>query len=130
MVLGVDGNGTMQSPTNPVDVAWYRFSARPGQVGNMVMAGHVDYANYGPAVFWFLQDLVPGDEIRVTTETGAVYSYRVTSLATYPEATAPVAEIVGPTDTEMLTLITCAGTFNRSSRAYDRRLVVRAERVN
>ena len=59
-VLTLDGAGAMQDPRTPSAVAWYDFSARPGQLGNVVLAGHVDYEKYGPAVFWRLRDLKPG----------------------------------------------------------------------
>lgn len=126
--LGVDPDGAMQSPKNPTDVAWYRFSSKPGNPGNVVVAGHVDYYNYGAAVFWSLRELRDGDEVMVQTDDGRAYGYRVVSVTAYDEATAPVAEIVGPTTNEVLTLITCTGTFIRSVREYDKRLVVRAER--
>jgi sortase (surface protein transpeptidase) len=42
---------------------------------------------------------------------------------------APVSEIVGPTSREVVTLITCGGTFDSGSRNYSDRLVVRAERI-
>lgn len=129
IALGVDSAGVMQSPSKPMDVAWYRFSAKPGQGSNVVMAGHVDYINFGAAVFYRLRDLKPGDEIKVTLDDGVSTTYRVQSLTWYDEATAPVAEIVGPTEGEMITLITCAGSFDRNTREYNQRLVVRGERV-
>src|SRR4029078_3764455 len=51
ITLGVDAAGIMQSPDNPTDAAWYDFSPKPGNAGNVVMAAHVDFAGYGPAVF-------------------------------------------------------------------------------
>jgi LPXTG-site transpeptidase (sortase) family protein len=128
VILGVDPDGTMQSPNNPRDVGWYTFAARPGQLGNIVMAGHPDYANYGPAVFYRLRELQEGDEVLVQLEDGSRFAYRVLSLTAY-DANAPVAEAVGPTPNESITLITCAGAFDRSLREYDKRLVVRGERV-
>src|SRR6476659_3646847 len=54
--LGVDSKGTMQAPGGPMEVAWYKFSSKPNGGGNVVMSGHVDYANYGPAVFARLRE--------------------------------------------------------------------------
>jgi LPXTG-site transpeptidase (sortase) family protein len=127
-VLGVDANGAMQSPTAPDIVAMYDFSPKPGEGGNTVFAGHVDYAGYGPAVFWRLRELKANDEIQVVRVDGTTVSYRVVSLHSYPFADAPVDEIVGPTDEESLTLITCNGVFDRGTRQYSERLVVRAVR--
>lgn len=128
-VMGVTADGIMQDPPGPTVVAWYDFSARPGAVGNVVMSGHVDYANYGPAVFYRLRDLRAGDEIRVTLADGSVFSYHVQSVTTYDADTAPVSEIVGRTPNESITLITCNGTFDRTSRQYDQRLIVRGARL-
>lgn len=129
VVKGVDAAGVMQSPDNAWDVAWYDFSAHPGFGGNAVFAGHVDYINVGKAVFWDIKDLNPGDVIEVHLQDGTVYKYAVNFKQQYDSATAPVEEIVGPTPKETVTLITCSGTFSSASHQYDKRLVVRAERV-
>jgi LPXTG-site transpeptidase (sortase) family protein len=126
---GLDRAGIMEDPPDPVSVVWYDFSAQPGYTGNVVLAGHVDYHNYGPAVFWDLRKLTVGDRLQVALQDGSSYTYQVASLAYYDAATAPVGEIVGSTPTETLTLITCGGTFNRRAGDYDKRLVVRAIRV-
>jgi hypothetical protein len=62
-------------------------------------------------------------------EDGTVYQYAVSSKIQYDAATAPVDQIVGPTAEETVTLITCSGTFSQSSHQYDKRLVIRAERI-
>lgn len=129
VTLGVDSEGVMEAPDNAWDSAWYDFSAKPGFGGNSVFSGHVDYINVGKAVFWPLKDLQQGDEIEVRLEDGTVYKYAVSALQQYDAATAPVDQIVGPTPTDTVTLITCSGTFNTATRQYDKRLVVRAERV-
>jgi sortase A len=126
--LGVLNGGVMESPHTPVDVGWYRFSAQPGMTGNAVFAGHVDYARYGPAVFYHLRSLKNGDVINVILEDGTKYAYQVVSSVVYNAETAPVQEIVGPTENQTITLITCTGVFDRNVLEYDKRLVVRAER--
>jgi LPXTG-site transpeptidase (sortase) family protein len=128
-VLTLDGRGAMQDPKTPNAVAWYDFSARPGQLGNVVLAGHVDYEKYGPAVFWRLRDLKPGDKVEVGLADGTTFNYEVESLNYYDAATAPVKEITGPTQYEAITLITCGGSFDRRNLSYNQRLVVRATRV-
>ena len=129
VTLGVDPDGVMQSPSTPTDVGWYNFSSVPGQGGNIVISGHVDYINYGPAVFWHLRDLKPNDLIQVVLDDSSVVTYRVTDLTTYNDASAPVQQIVGPTPAETVTLITCTGTFDAQTHSYDERLVVRAVRA-
>jgi LPXTG-site transpeptidase (sortase) family protein len=129
VVKGVDNAGVMIAPDTAYDVAWYDFSAHPGFGGNAVFAAHVDYINVGPAVFWNLKDLEPGDIIDIRLDDGTVYRYAVNFKQQYDAATAPVNDIVGATPKESVTLITCSGTFNSASHQYDKRLVVRAERI-
>ena len=129
VVLGVDANGIMESPDGPTDVAWYDFSSKPGFGSNAVFSGHVDYYNYGPAVFWNLKDLEPEDIIEVRLEDGTVYQYGVVSREMVNAQTANIGEIVGDTANEIITLITCGGTFDASIGEYDQRVVVRAQRL-
>jgi LPXTG-site transpeptidase (sortase) family protein len=129
VVKGVDNAGVMIAPDNAYDVAWYDFSAQPGFGGNAVFAAHVDYINVGPAVFWNLKDLEQGDIIEIQQADGTSIKYAVNFKQQYDAATAPVDEIVGPTPNESVTLITCSGTFNSASHQYDKRLIVRAERL-
>jgi LPXTG-site transpeptidase (sortase) family protein len=129
VVLGVDENGAMETPEGPWEVAWYDFTARPGFGSNAVFSGHVD-ARYtgspGPAVFWNLKDLEQGDRIEVRLADGTVHEYAVISRWSVDADTADVGSIVGPTEKEVVTLITCGGD---AGTAYQQRLIVRAERV-
>ena len=133
VTLGVDAQGVMETPDGPLNVAWYDFSARPGFApeesngGNAVFSGHVDYYNYGPAVFWNLKNLELNDEIEVRLADGTVYRYGVISRNQYNAVTAPIQDIVGSTPNEVITLITCGGPWNGSE--YDDRVVVRAQRL-
>ena len=126
---GVDANGVMETPDGPWDVAWYDFSARPGFGSNAVFSGHVDYVNVGPAVFWGLKDLTQGDIVDVRLDDGTAYQYRVAAMETIDAATADIGRIIGATEQEVVTLITCIGTFNQATGQYDQRLIVRAERI-
>ena len=134
VVLGVGADGVMETPDGPTNVAWYDFSARPGfpvevDGGNAVFSGHVDYYNYGPAVFWHLKDLERDDVIEVRLTDGTVYRYGVVSREQVNATTARVQEIVGDAPEEMITLITCGGTFDSSAGEYDQRVIVRAARI-
>ncbi len=129
VVKGIGPDGVMEVPDNAYDVAWYDFTARPGWGGNAVFSGHVDFRGVGPAVFWNLGKLEPEDIVEVRLEDGATYRYRVTGKGVFDAEDAPVDRIIGQTPVESVTLITCTGTFNVATRQYDKRLVVRAERV-
>ncbi len=126
-------DGVMQNPTGPWVVIWYDELAVPGEGGNAVMAGHVDYWDTGPAIFWHLRDLVPGDLIQVTTEDGEGLEYASEWSKLYKVATDLTPEvireeIVGPTGQESLTLITCGGPFDPDTGEYLERMVIRARR--
>jgi hypothetical protein len=92
------------------------------------MAGHLD-SKTGPAVFYRLEDLVPGDEIFTMTADGQELRFIVLSSETYDVADAPLERIFGDADRPHLNLITCDGAFDRSIRQYDKRLVVFTEFV-
>ena len=125
-------DGALTAPSGPWVVAWYRQSARPGESGNVVMGGHVDYWTVGPAVFSGLGTLAEGEEIKVTDAAGNAYTYAVEWVRAYPVADltpGQLRQIVGPTEEPSLTLITCSGGFDRGRGEYLMRLVVRAVRV-
>ena len=128
-VKGVnEATNTMENPDGPVDVAWYGFTAKPGVgAGNAVFSGHVDYINFGKAVFWGLEELKEGDTIEVVLDDGTVVKYGVTASRLYDLASIPMEEVLASTSTESVTLITCGGEF--SAGAYTHRLVVRAVRT-
>jgi len=133
-VRTVGSDGKMPNPKGPEDVVWYDFSqwpglgGNPGVGGNAVFSGHVDYVNYGPAVFWNLRKLVPGDEVRIVFDDGSELRYIVQWNKTTPSATADWDGIVRATQQESITLITCTGTFDPATRQYDQRVIVWATR--
>jgi LPXTG-site transpeptidase (sortase) family protein len=126
---GVNARNEMENPDGKDNVAWYNFTARPGFGSNAVFSGHVDWLTGEIAVFWYLRDVKAGDEVMIRLSDGMELKYRVTSNEVYAANAVPVAEIIGPTTNEVITLITCDGVFDRRSQDYDKRRVVRAERV-
>jgi len=138
VVRGLEAGGVPQEPGKPDVVAWYDFSSRPGAGSNAVFAGHVDWTydgRPGPAVFWGLKDLKPGDVVRIFLEDGTQYDYAVTANFAVPYDDPKAVEVMGPTDEDAITLITCGGTWVRDPSLplggyYTHRVIVRAERVN
>jgi sortase (surface protein transpeptidase) len=49
---------------------WYAPGPRPGDLGSAVIFGHVD-SDRGPAVFYRLRELRPGDQLTVTGADGS-----------------------------------------------------------
>ena len=121
-------DGALPDPTGPWVVAWYENLGRLGTGDNVVMAGHIDYWNVGPSVFFSLAQLQPGAEIVALGDDGQDYAYAVEWVRQYDAANAPLEELVGPVGADALTLFTCGGTFDSATGQYLQRTVVRALR--
>jgi sortase A len=104
-------NGVNKSEWQVADYAvGHHFgSANPGQIGNVVLSGHVDYKG---EVFRDLHNVSKGDEVVVYTEKGQ-YLYVVTDLkivkeeGVSEEQRARNAMFMNPTPDQTLTMITC-----------------------
>lgn len=122
-------NGTMENPTGPWVVSWYQQTAKLGETGNVVLAGHVDYWNVGPSVFYHVGSLVEGDEITLTGADNATFTYVVATNETFGVEVltgGKLSEMVSPTPAPALTMITCGGEFDYVNGEYLSRTVVRA----
>ncbi|WLR47771.1 class F sortase [Halobacillus litoralis] len=120
--LGYTPEGGMAVPKTLVDVGWFEPGTMPGSQGNAVIAGHVD-GNSGPAVFYDLKDLKPGDEIHVYDDHMKL-TFEVSRMESYPYEDAPIREIFGPTNSRGLNLITCTGAYDKGASTYSERLAV------
>lgn len=124
-------DGVMLDPSGPYVVAWYEDTGQLGQETNLVFAGHLDYYDVGEAVFFHLGELTEGDEIQIIGEGDEPFYYAVEWARNYTVddlVGTAVQEIVGRTEEENITLITCGGTFDFSIGQYLERFVVRAKR--
>lgn len=123
-------DGKIQDPTTADQVAWYKDTARLGEGGNVVMAGHLNYWGDPEGVFYALADLIAGDEIEITAQDGTAYRFAVVAVEQVTEATANVDSIVSPGGGVALTLITCGGDWDASAGQYLHRTVVQAELIS
>ena len=126
---GINSRGEMENPEGKDAIAWYNFSEFPGFGGNAVFSGHVDWFTGEVGSFGLIRNLKEGDEVLLRMSDGMEMKYKVVSSVVYEAAKAPVNEIVGRTEKDSVTFITCEGTFNRSAQDYDKRRVVRAARA-
>jgi hypothetical protein len=118
--LGLSARGAMQVP--PLDsradeAAWYRYSATPGQIGSSVIEGHLD-SHSGPAVFFRLGALRPGDRVDVRLADGITAVFRVTGVRQYRKSRFPAGTVYGRTRYAGLRLITCGGAFDYATGHY------------
>jgi LPXTG-site transpeptidase (sortase) family protein len=122
--LGVSRRGRLQPPVDPQRAGWFPGSAVPGEVGSAVIAGHRD-SLVGPAVFWRLTDLRPGDKMTVTRSDGVVVHFQVAQIHRVPRASFPTQQVYGATPDSLLRLITCGGLYDHVHGRYlDNVLVV------
>ena len=133
-VRTIGSDGQMGVPNGRFDVVWYDFSAYPsmggypGDGGNAVFSGHVDYHPNYEAVFWDLHLVGPSDIIEVDLPNGSVVRYSVQWAQTIaPDA--DFSSFVTKSGEDIITIVTCQGTFNSETHNYDHRLVVRGIRV-
>jgi sortase A len=131
--VGKRSNGQMDVPKNDKDIGWYEPGIMPGQTGNAVMAGHVDNKT-GPAIFFNLKNVKPGNEIIVENNKKEKVIFIVEKLKSYDYEEAPLEEIFGYSNSENLNLITCTGSYNRNKKTHEERLVVytkiKKEKIN
>jgi sortase (surface protein transpeptidase) len=121
--LGLNTDGTVEVPTDYAQAGWYRHGPTPGEAGSAVILGHVD-SHQGPAVFYHLRELRPGDRIEVTREDGSIVDFAVTTVATYPKTQFPAEQVYANSDGNHLQLVTCGGDFDNQTRSYLSNVVV------
>jgi Sortase domain len=125
--VGLRPDRTMEVPA--VDLAgWYRPGPRPGEPGPAVLVGHVD-SRRGPAVFHRLGELRPGDRVVVGQRGAAARSFVVERVERHPKGALPVGRIWTGTRRPVLRLITCGGSFDRSTGHYRDNVIVFAHAV-
>lgn len=120
--VGLTPDGSMDTPRDPSNVAWYAPGVKPGKPGDAVVAGHLD-TRTGPAVFAHLDRLQLGDVVTVVYAGGGSARFSVSRKADYAVDAEP-DYLFGSEGTPLLTLITCTGTWDGTQ--YTRRLVVDA----
>ncbi len=132
------GTTTPAVPSVGDEAAWYDFSATPGVGSNAVFSGHVDWqtADGQPiaGAFYRLRELQIGDEIAVTLDDGSTLTYRVTGNVAVNYDDPNVVKAMGLTTKDVVTLITCGGTWIKNPAEenggnYTHRIIVRAERA-
>ena len=123
--LGLDPGGGVAVPSlsTPFLTSWYDRGPAPGQAGPAVLFGHVDSAKVGPAVFYRLGDLRPGDLVYVTRSDRRTAVFKVSAVEMYSEQRFPARKVYGFTPHPTLRLITCGGTYDNGTHLYLDRII-------
>jgi LPXTG-site transpeptidase (sortase) family protein len=121
---GLDAQRNLATPGDVKNVAWFNQGPPPGQPGNAVINGHVNWWT-GSAVFTRLGELRPGDRVTVLRRDGNPVTFRVSGLRTLA-ATARDASLFAANPASTLTLITCSGPWDSALGTDAQRLLVTA----
>ncbi len=126
--LNRNPDGTVQVPSSFHEAGWYQRGPTPGQLGPSVILGHVD-SYKGPGIFFRLGSLEPGDTVKVARQDGTTATFKVNAVNEYTKAQFPSQTVYGDIGYAGLRLITCGGTFDRSTHSYLSNIVVFASLI-
>lgn len=106
--LGLLPDRTLEVPSRFSDAGWYVDGPEPGEPGAAVIVGHVD-STTGPAAFFGLRDVRPGDRALVARDRADTLTFVVDAVEQHPKDRFPTEHVFrgGPTPT--LRLVTCGG---------------------
>jgi hypothetical protein len=125
--VGLARDGTIQvpPPNNPNLAGWYRDMSTPGEAGPAVLLGHKDTRTRS-AVFSRLHELRNGDTVEVRRQDGTTAVFTVGGIEQASKQTFPTQRVYGNQANAQLHLITCGGTYNRSTGHYTDNIIVYA----
>ena len=134
VLLKPDGPRTLYAESTDAGQAFKLIGFYPnlqgqiGGAGSTLIAGHYDYHVIGPAVFFDLAKLKPGDVVEYW-DGNIKYTYVVDWLTAVPYSQALNSYIESAGDDTLL-LVTCYGEFDREQfGGYDRRTLVHTTRL-
>ncbi|TDB69704.1 class F sortase [Micromonospora sp. KC723] len=112
-----DGSIAVPPLSRHHETGWYDRGPTPGEPGRAIIVGHVDSTS-GPAVFYDLRRLKPGDEIQVTRDDRRVVVFRVDSVEHFDKSQLPAERVYGDDGPPALRLITCGGAWVGGDTGY------------
>ncbi|MEO0561063.1 MAG: sortase [Chloroflexota bacterium] len=124
VITSIIRDGTWDVSQLGTNVGYLQGTSWLGDLGNIVLSGHVEMSDGRTGVFASLDEIAVGDVV-LLTENGANYQYQVQDIK-YVDPTD--LSVVSQTSDETLTLITCSD-YNFLQNTYDTRLVVVAKRM-
>jgi LPXTG-site transpeptidase (sortase) family protein len=123
--VGVSTQGALETPNNVYDTAWYNKSSQPGQLGAMLINGHISSWT-ARGVFYGLKTLQPGDTIAVQGGNGAVFTYKVVKTKVYDANNVDMAAAMSSINPSKpgLNLISCTGDVISGTSEFNERIIV------
>jgi len=124
--LHLNPDKSLQVPVDYGVAGWYSDGPSPGETGPpAVIIGHVD-SKAGPGIFYRLAQMHKGDTVLTRGSDGSALKFVVYDSQEFPKDAFPAEQVYAPTATPELRLITCTGTFNKTSGHYLNNRVVYA----
>ncbi|MYS24546.1 class F sortase [Streptomyces sp. SID4948] len=123
--LRVQSDGHLAAPEDPGQVGWWSDGPRPGDAGAAIVVGHVDSLT-GPAAFYGISALRPGDSITVDRADHTRVDFTVQALRQYKKDDFPDNDVYATTGPPALHLITCGGPYDPAEGGYLDNVVVYA----
>lgn len=135
MSVGVTANNLLDAPKNISDVAWYDKSAKPGAGYSAVLINGHNGGITRNGVFANLGSLEMGTEIIIERGDGEEFTYQVVenkSMSLKEVNSTGMKMMMESADEtkEGLNLITCDGKWVPQYQQFDRRIMLRAVRVD
>ena len=127
MDLGLNKDGTLETPPGAFPAGWYTGAPTPGQRGPAIIVGHVRYNT--PGVFARLSEVRHGDMVDVDRADGSTARFRVTRVEHYAKSSFPTKKVYGNIEHAGLRLITCGGLDAKTSE-FEQNVVVFADLVS
>jgi LPXTG-site transpeptidase (sortase) family protein len=124
---GLEPNRNLATPVDFNDVAWFNQGPAPGNPGNALINGHVNWWT-GDAVFTRLAQLRVGDEVVVIRQDGASATFKVSGRRILA-ANARDSSLFASSTVASVTLITCSGPWDVRLGSDSQRLLVSATLV-
>nr|MDT0658371.1 class F sortase [Micromonospora sp. DSM 115978] len=124
--LGLDREGMVQVPSldQAQDAGWFNLGPSPGEAGAALIVGHVDSHKTGPAVFFKLGALRPGDKITVNRKDGKDATFVVDAVKSFPKTAFPTDLVYARTALPTLRVVTCGGRFDAKTGNYPDNIIV------
>jgi LPXTG-site transpeptidase (sortase) family protein len=113
----VPADKSIALPTDADRAGWFKDGPRPGQPGPAVVIGHVDM-DHGPAVFFRLREMKPGEAVYVDRADGSTQRFTVTAVRQVAKSDFPTDDVYAPDLQPSLRLITCGGQFDYQAHNY------------
>ncbi|MFG3552322.1 class F sortase [Streptomyces sp. NPDC047725] len=115
--VGLDAAGVLRAPPpdKPSLAGWYGDGTPPGSAGTAITTGHVDTPTGDPGVFYNLGALTKGATIEISREDRRTAVFTVRAVELYDRKKFPSKKVYGSSGRPELRLITCGGTYTKST---------------